>query len=150
MHNWELTSEATPSGASRFRILVNGFADDAAFPTLDEAIRAIPDSGVERSSFEIYDAVERAYVWTRPRRKASGAWPEPFSIRVNGRANGQSFATLTEAIRAISARPQGDDCEVFERGTRVFRAALRASPRTVGTLVDKNLADMVVVLDAPA
>jgi hypothetical protein len=52
---------------------VNGFAEDVAFPTLNEAIKSIPDNGVERVSFEIYDAVEREYVWTRPRRKARGA-----------------------------------------------------------------------------
>ncbi len=111
-----------PSGEtphSRFRVLVNGFADDASFPTLDAAVKSIPDSGVEGSSFEIYDASGRKYVWTRQRRKASSAW-SPFSIRVNGHPNGQSFASLDEAIDALSGRPPGSECEVFEAETCVF------------------------------
>ena len=109
---------------SRFRVLVNGFSDDAGFPTLDKAIKSIPDKGVDHASFEIYDAIEREYVWTRQRRNSG--WPAPFSIRVNGRANGQTFVTLDEAIRAISVRPIGVACEVFEAGSRVF--ALRSPP----------------------
>jgi hypothetical protein len=103
---------------TRFRVLVNGFAEQSAFPTMDEAVLSIPDRGVEYSSYEIYDAIAREYVWTRQRRK--GGWPAPFSIRVNGRANGQAFASLHEAIQAISVRPRGEDCEVFEAGTCVF------------------------------
>ena len=114
---------AALSESARYRVLVNGFADDVAFPTLDEAIKSIPANGVERSSFEIYDAIEREYVWTQQRR--NNGWPPPFSIRVNGRANGQCFATLDEAVRAISVRPISVACEVFEAGTRVF--ALRSS-----------------------
>jgi hypothetical protein len=115
-----LTFEPTPPGPSRFRVLVNGFAENVAFPTIEAAIKSIPDNGVERVSFEIYDAVEREYVWTRQRRKARSAWPAPFAIRVNGCANGQSFASVAEAIQAISLRPQGDDCEVLEDGICVF------------------------------
>jgi len=103
---------------TRFRVLVNGFAEESAFPTMDEAVKSIPDKGVEYSSFEIYDAIAREYVWTRQRRK--GGWPAPFSIRVNGRANGQAFSSLEAAVQAISDRPQGEDCEVFEAGTCVF------------------------------
>ncbi len=119
------TFESPPPGRSRFRVLVNGFVENVTFPTLREAIKSIPDSGVERSSFEIYDAVELGYVWTRHRRQARSARPEPFAIRVNGRANGQSFASLDDAIQAISLRPRGDDCEVLEAGTCVF--ALRSA-----------------------
>jgi hypothetical protein len=114
---------------TRFRVLLNGFADDAAFPTLDAAVRSIPDRGVEHSSFEIYDAIGREYVWTRQRRQ--GAWPDPFSIRVNGRPNGQSFPSLDEAIRAIPARPHDRGCEVFEAGRRVFPPFL--PPETGGS-----------------
>ncbi|MBB4200342.1 hypothetical protein CCR94_15250 [Rhodoblastus sphagnicola] len=112
---------------TRFRVLVNGFADDAEFPTLDEAVKSIPDGGVEYSSFEIYDTIEREYVWTRQRRKCG--WPALFSIRVNGRPNGQAFVRLDEAIQAIqaiSARRPSAACEVFEAGTRVF--ARRSAP----------------------
>jgi hypothetical protein len=99
---------------------VNGFADGAKFPTLQDALTSIPTKNVEELSFEIYDAVERQYVWTRPREKDSNACPEPFSIWVNGYPNGLSFASLTQAILFISVRPPGDDCAVFENDTCVF------------------------------
>jgi len=105
---------------ARFRVLVNGFVEDVAYPTLREALTSVPNSGVERSSFEIYDAATRGYVWTRHRRKSRGEWPAPFAIRVNGRANGQTFSSLGEAIQAISLRPRGDNCEVFEAGTCIY------------------------------
>jgi hypothetical protein len=118
------SSEASPLPNTRFRILVNGFADDPSFPTLDDAVKSIPVNGVNGLSFEIYDTIERQYVWTRQRRRDSSVWPAPFSIRVNGHSNGQSFASLDEAILAISVRPPCEEFGVFENETCVYMQSL--------------------------
>jgi hypothetical protein len=60
-------SNSILASTPRFRILVNGFADPAWFPTLHDAVAFIPTKSVQGLSFEIYDASERRYVWTRPR-----------------------------------------------------------------------------------
>jgi len=120
------TSEMTFSTPSRFRVLVNGFADRALFPTLHDAVGSIPAKGVDGLSFEIYDAIERQYVWTRPRQKDSRTCPAAFSIRVKGYPTGLSFASMDEAIDSISVRPHGDECGVFENETCVF---MRNPPR---------------------
>ena len=107
--------------ASRFRVLVNGFADHALYPTLHAAVGSIPPTGVDGLSFEIYDADERKYVWTRPRRNDSRACPAPFSVRVGGHSTGLSFDSLAEAVNSISARPPGAECDVFENEICVYR-----------------------------
>jgi hypothetical protein len=119
-------SDSLFSATPRFRVLVNGFAYGAKFPTLHDALTSIPTKNVESQSFEIYDALERRFVWTRPREKDSRSCPSPFSIWVNGYPNGLSFASLTEAIVFISVRPPGEDCAVFENDTCVF---MQNSPR---------------------
>ncbi len=111
---------STFSATPRFRVLVNGFADRAPFPTLHDAVISIPMNNVESLSFEIYDALERRYVWTQPRESDSRACPAPFSIWVNGYPTGVSFASLTEAIVFISVRAPGEDCAVFENDACVF------------------------------
>jgi len=113
-------SESLFRSSPRYRVLVNGFADGATFETLQEAVTSIPKKSVEGLSFEIYDAWERQYVWTRPRETDSRACPAPFSIRVNGFPNGLSFSSLSEAIDSLSLRPPGEECAVFESEPCVF------------------------------
>ncbi len=117
-------SETTIPPPSRFRVLVNGFAEGAAFPTLHEALGSIPPRGVDGLSFEIYDAIERQYVWTRPRQKDSRACPSAFSIRVNGHPTGLSFTSLDEAIDSIALGPPRERCGVFENETCVYMPSL--------------------------
>lgn len=120
------TSEMTFPTPSRFRVLVNGFAARALFPTLHDAVGSIPQKGVDGLSFEIYDAIERRYVWTRPRQKDSRACQSAYSIRVNGHPTGLSFASLNEAIDSIALGPPREECGVFENDTCVY---MRSLPR---------------------
>jgi hypothetical protein len=126
MNMMNFNSDSIFSATPRFSVLVNGFADGAKFPTLRDALTSISTNNVKSLSFEIYDALERRYVWTRSREKDSRTCLEPFSIWVNGYPNGLSFASLTQAIVFISVRPPGADCAVFENDTCVF---MRNSPR---------------------
>ena len=106
--------------SARYRVLVNGFADGAAFQSLQDAVTSIPKQSVEGLSFEIYDALDRQYVWTRKREKDARSCPEPFSIHVNGHPNGLSFASLKQAIASLSLRPPEGESAVFEYETCVF------------------------------
>lgn len=49
----------------RFHLLVNGFVDGAAFSSLQDAIGNAVERKRNDLSFEIYDALERRYVWSR-------------------------------------------------------------------------------------
>jgi hypothetical protein len=122
-------SEMTIPTPSRFRVLINGFGDRTLFPTLHDAVGSIPPKGVDGLSFEIYDAIERQYVWTRPRQKDSRACPAAFSIRVNGYPTGVSFASLDEAIESIALGPPREECGVFENGTCVYMQNLPRAGR---------------------
>jgi hypothetical protein len=115
-------SESRRPLAPRFRVLVNGFADGEPFPTLQQAVNSVPGKGVEGMSFEIYDRVERRFVWTKPRRRDSRSNPGAFSIRVDGHPLGLSFVSLAEAADYISVRPPGRECAVFRDETCVFMA----------------------------
>ena len=108
--------------ASRYRVLVNGFADGRLFPTLDQAVDSVPTAGLESLSFEIYDTIERQFVWNRPKQRDSRSPRGPFSIRVNGHTLGLSFVSLEEARDFISARPPGREFAVFHHETRVLMA----------------------------
>ena len=107
---------------SRYRVLVNGFADGRLFPTLHQAVNSVPGKGVEGLSFEIYDTIERQVVWTRPKQSDSHSPPGPFSIWVNGHPIGLSFASLDEAADFISVRPPGREFAVFQNEICVFMA----------------------------
>jgi hypothetical protein len=121
-----MTDNTTFPRTSRFRVLVNGFADGAFYPTLNDAVGSIPPTGVDGLNFEIYDAIGRQYVWTLPRRNDSRACPAPFSIRVNGHSTGLFFDSLAEAVDSIAVRPHGDDCGVFMDETCVY---MQSRPR---------------------
>ncbi|WP_294532710.1 hypothetical protein [uncultured Rhodoblastus sp.] len=125
------SSESTAALASRFRVLVNGFADRNGFPTLPHAVSAIPVKGAESLSFEIYDTFKRQFVWTRPKRLDGGFHPGAFSVRVNGHNNGLSFASLDDAADFISARPPGKQFAVFKNETCVFMAVFSGAPKCV-------------------
>jgi hypothetical protein len=118
------TQESKLPTASRFRVLVNGFADGRLFPTLRQAVNSVPAKGVDGLSYEIYDTCERQFVWTRPRRCDSRSHPGAFSLRVNGHSTGLTFASLMDAANFIAVRPLGQECEVFENETRVLETAL--------------------------
>lgn len=120
------TSQMTSPTPSRFRVLVNGFADRTLFQTLHDAVESIPPKGVDGLSFEIYDAIERKYVWTRPRQKDSRSCPSAFSIRVHGFPTGLSFASLDEAIESIALDSPREECGVFENETCVY---MQSAPR---------------------
>jgi hypothetical protein len=108
--------------AARYRVLVNGFADGRLFPTLDQAVDSVPTDGVKSLSFEIYDTIERQFVWSRPKQRDSRSPRGPFSIRANGHPLGLSFVSLDEAGDFISARPPGSQFAVFQHETCVFMA----------------------------
>lgn len=54
--------------ASRFRILVNGFADRSSFASFCEARSSIEARSADHLSFELFDAHDRLFVWARQRR----------------------------------------------------------------------------------
>jgi hypothetical protein len=112
--------------ASRFRVLVNGFADRAMYPTLHDAVGSIPPTGVDSLSFEIYDEIERQYVWTLPRQNDSRACPAPYAVWANGHYTGLSFDSLAEAVASILDRPLGGESSVFNGETCVY---MRGLPR---------------------
>lgn len=120
--------EAAQDTPSRFRVLVNGFADGDGFPTLHDAVNFVAAQGVGGLSFEIYDAFERRFVWTRPRQMDSRSYPGPFSIRANGHPTGLTFASLAEAIASMAVLPRAEEYGVFENEDCVF---VKSDPREV-------------------
>ena len=119
---------------SRYRVLVNGFADGRLFPTLDQAVDSVPTDGVGSLSFEIYDTIERQFVWTRPKQRDGRSPRGPFSIRLNGHPIGLSFVSLDEAGDFISARPPGREFAVFHHEICVFMAHFSRRPNLVEAL----------------
>jgi len=116
----DFTSDSRPTAPSRFRVLINGFAEGTLFPTLHHALNSVPSRGVAGMSFEIYDAFERRFVWSRPSDRDSRSYPGAFSVRVNGYSTGLTFASLAEAIKSMAIRPYDHDYDVFENEVRVF------------------------------
>ena len=51
---------------SRFRLVVNGFADGRSFDSLREAQDSLAAQNANWLSFEIYDAFAKRYVWSPP------------------------------------------------------------------------------------
>jgi hypothetical protein len=119
---------------SRYRVLVNGFADGRSFPTLDRAVDSIAANGVEDLSFEIYDTIERQFVWTRPKQRDNRSPRGPFSIRVNGHSLGLSFASLDEAADFLSAHPPERQFAVFHDENCVFTAHFSHRPTLLEAL----------------
>jgi hypothetical protein len=119
-----LHNETTLPSTSRFRVLVNGFADGKWFPTLRHAVSSVPVTGLEALSFEIYDSWARRFVWTRPRQRDSRSCPGAFSLQVNGYATGLTFASLIDAADFIAVRPPREACAVFENEICVFETTL--------------------------
>jgi hypothetical protein len=101
-------------------VRVNGFAVGTGFRTVAAVARPAPLKIVEARNFEIYDALKGQSDRALPKSRDSRAHPGAFSIRVNGRHTGQSFATLDEAVEFLSARRPGGDCAVFEHETCVW------------------------------
>lgn len=128
------TSEMAQDKPSRFRLLVNGFAEGSLFPTLSHALNSVPAQTVAGQSFEIYDALERRYVWTRPKQRDGRPYPGAFSIRLNGQSTGWAFASLREAIQSMAARRNKQDYDVFENGVCVFVKSHPSDVRLVEAL----------------
>jgi hypothetical protein len=127
-------SEAADGALPRFRVLVDGFANGSLFQTLHHALNSVPAMGGSGQSFEIYDALERRFVWTRPKQKDIRSYQGAFSIRVNGHSSGSTFASLDEAIASMAVRPQTEDYDVFENEVCIFVKSHPADVRLMEAL----------------
>lgn len=107
--------------ATRFRVLVNGFAEQL-FSSLPLMANAVPAKGVDSPSCKIYDKIERQFVANRSKRRNVSSAPGSFSVRVKGYCIGMTFASLDEAAEFISDRPPESDFAVFENEICVFMA----------------------------